>query len=46
LQPFAACLNEPDTAPAGGCTLEADFDGDVDEADFAEFQAAFSGGAP
>jgi len=40
---FADCLNGPDSAPGGGCTVEADLDGDgdVDLGDFAFFQAHF-----
>ena len=41
---FADCLNGPDVAYPAGCEaadLEGGNDGDVDEADFAVFQAAF-----
>ena len=42
---FSVCLNGPNSSPAGGCTVDADFDndGDVDLDDFAIFQAQFGG---
>jgi len=43
---FTDCLNGPGVAYPVGCDaadLESPADGDVDEADFAEFQAAFPG---
>lgn len=42
---FAACLSGPETGPVGGPCVnhDADQDGDVDLADFAAFQRAFTG---
>jgi hypothetical protein len=42
---FAACLNGPYGAPAGGCTAPADLDGDtdVDMNDLAAFQTFYGG---
>jgi len=40
---FSVCLNGPNSSPAGGCTVNADFDGDVDLDDFVIFQAQFGG---